>query len=157
MTIHDRRNGLMNDLSHRDVLMYVRSEDTIRMVLAPDAQDEVLRAYRAKGYCLPPMASLRGLSIGPGHEAGYFGGKPIRDKEIPEAEEQAIQRASLAVHRRGKTLYIVDVGKESALRRVIQEHLHHLHAFPVLVRTDGRRLEGSGNFSDENLERFLSD
>jgi len=147
----------MNDLSAQDVLMYVKSEDTIRMVLAPDAQDEALRAYRANGYCTPAMASLRGLPLTPGPDAGYFGNRPVREKEIPEAEEEAIQRASLAVHNRGKTLHIVDVGKESVLRRVIEEHVHHLRDFPVLVRTDGRRLEGIGNFSDENLKKFLSD
>jgi len=147
----------MNALSPRDVLLFVKSEDIIRMVLAPDAQDEVLRAYRARGYCTPPMASLRGLPISPGPGAGYFGNKPVRDKEIPEAEQEAIQRALSFVHQKGKSLHIVDVGKESALRRVIAEHLHHLHNFPVLVRPDGRRLEGSESFSNENLEKFLSD
>jgi len=146
----------MNALDPRDVLLYVKSEDIIRMVLPPDAQDEVLRAYRARGYCTPPMASLRGLPIAPGPGAGYFGNKPVRDKEIPEGEQEAIQRVLSMVHQKGRSLHIVDVGKESALRRVISEHLHHLRIFPLLVRPDGRRLEGTDSFSVENLERFLS-
>jgi len=148
----------MQALDHRDVLMYVKSEDIIRRVLPPDAHDEALRDFHSQAFlAIPPPAALRGGHIGPGWEAGHFGNKPVRDKEIPELEADAIHRAVMAVHHRGKTLYIVDVGKESALRRVIAEHLHHLHSFPVLVRPDGRRLEGADSFSDENLQRFLSD
>lgn len=138
--------------------MFVRSEDIIRRVLPPDAHDEALRAFHSQAFfCVPPPAALRGGHIGPGWEAGYFGNKPVRDKEIPEVEEDAIQLAVRAVHGQGRNLYIVDVGKESALRRVISEHLNHLHRFPVLVRPDGRRLEGADNFSRQNLEKFLSD
>ena len=148
----------MSDLDHRDVLMYVKSEDIIRRVLPPDAHDDALRAYHSDAfYSLPPMASLRGLHIGPGWEHGYFGNKPVRDKEIPELEADAIERAVRTVHGRGRTLHIVDVGRESGLRRIISEHLHHLDSFPVLVRPDGRRLEGVQSFTEENLERFLSD
>jgi len=148
----------MQAVDRRDVLMFVKSEDIIRRVLPPDAHDEALRGFHSQAYLsIPPPAALRGGHIGPGWEAGYFGNKPVRDKEIPELEEEAIHRTVMAVHGRGKTLHIVDVGKESPLRRVIAEHLHQLHSFPVLVRPDGRRLEGVQNFSQENLEKFLSD
>jgi hypothetical protein len=148
----------MTELDPRDVLMYVKSEDVIRKVLPPDAHDEAIRGFRAQAfYCVPPVAANYGGHIGPAHDVGYFGNKPVIDKEIPEAEEEAVQRAMKAVYDQGKKLYIVDVGKESALRRVIEEHLHSLRDFPVLVRPDGRRLEGVRNFSPENLGRFLSD
>lgn len=147
----------MSEVSPRDVLLYVKSEEIIRMVTPPDAQDEVLRAYRARGYCTPPLAALRGLPIAPGPGAGYFGNKPIREREVPEEDRDSIQRVASLLRERGQSLHIVDVGKESVLRRVIAEHLHHLHRFPVLVRPDGRRLEGTESFTDENLARFLSD
>jgi hypothetical protein len=147
----------MSTVNERDVLLYVKSEDVIRMVLPPDAQDEALRAYRAHGYCTAPLGSLRGLPIAPGPGAGYFGNKPIRDKEIPEGEQEVIQRVLAAAHHQGRDLHIVDVGKESALRRLIEEHLHKIRKYPVLVRPDGRRLEGIESVREEELQRFLSE
>jgi hypothetical protein len=153
----ERKGDARVALDHRDVLMYVKSENIVRWVLPPDAQDEALRGLRSHAfYCIPPAGNWGG-HMGTNFDAGYFGNKPVRDKEIPEAEADAIRRAVTAVYGKGKKLYIVDVGKESALRRVIAEHLHHLHSFPVLMRLDGRRLEGAQNFSQENLETFLSD
>lgn len=147
----------MTEVTDRDVLMYVKSEEVIRWVLPPDAQDEGLRAFRAGGYytCwLQP--GYGGHSAGSFFEAGHFENKPVRDKQLPEGESDAIDRACAAIYAHGKSLHIVDVGKESALRRVIEEHLHHLHSFPVLVRLDGRRLEGIESFTQESLEEFLS-
>lgn len=100
---------------------------------------------------------MRGLPIGPGPGVGYFGNKPIQERGIPEAEQESIQRVISLANDQRRPFHIVDVGKESVLRRVIEEHLHHLHRFPVLVRPDGRRLEGTENFTSENLAEFLSD
>ncbi|MFZ0892431.1 MAG: hypothetical protein WB778_03910 [Thermoplasmata archaeon] len=148
----------MKPLGNDDVLIYVKSESFIRWVLPPDAQDEGLRAFRGSGYyTCPVIGNWGGHSAGIDHNAGYFGNRPVRDKEIPEEEAAAIDRAWVALRARGKTIHIIDVGKESPLRRVIEEHRHHLRSFPVLVRHDGRRLEGCPNFSKESLEKFLSD
>jgi hypothetical protein len=155
LTVPDR-SSTMTALGAQDVLMFVKSEDIIRLVLPPDAHDEALRSVHAEGFYSSPPGQFGG-HMGPSSDAGYFGSKPVREKEIPEAEAEAIRRASRAVSLRHKTLHVVDVGKESPLRRVIEEHLHQLHDFPVLMRPDGRRLEGAGNFTDENLAKFLSD
>jgi hypothetical protein len=148
----------MTALSENDVLMYVESEDIIRQILPPESQGEALRGFREMGSFACPIPEGWGYQ----GQGSYFTTshseyQPIKGKEVPAAEAQAIDRARAAVHERGKTLHIVDVGKESALRRVIEEHLHHLHNFPVLVRVDGRRLEGTESFTKENLEKFLSD
>jgi hypothetical protein len=149
----------MTLLDHRDVLLYIKSEDIVVRVLPPDAADEAIRSLRANGhYSLPPGQGYSGhWGTGSFFDAGRFGNKPVRAKELPEGEEDAIRRVWAAVQEKGKRLHIVDVGKESALRRVIGEHLHHLQNFPVLVRLDGRRLEGVENFTEAGLEKFLSD
>ena len=149
----------MSTIDRRDVLMYIKSADVIQRVMPQEAHHEVMRAITERGYATLSPTTIYGGSrlAGYAYDAGNFGGKPVRAKEIPEAEEEAICRAWDAVREKGKTLHVVDVGRESGPRRLIEEHLHHLRDFPVLVRPDGRRLEGSRNFNATNLEKFLSD
>jgi len=144
----------------RDVLMYVRSETVIRRILPPDAQDEGIRAFHEHGfitYYAQPWGGHGGLFGPTVFDSGRFGNKPVLAKGLSDEEEDAVRLVWKVAHEKGKTIHIVDVGKKSALRRLIEEHLHHLRRFPVLVRPDGRRLEDVQNFSEESLERFLSD
>jgi hypothetical protein len=142
-----------------DVLLYVKSEDHIRCVLPPDAHDEAIAASRASGYYTFWPGGWAGHATGSSQALymGSLGNKPVLDKELPEDEVEAIRRVGAAIAAKSKRLHIVDVGTESSLRRYIEEHLHHLKRFPVLVRPDGRRLEGCDEFTDEKLESFLTD
>jgi hypothetical protein len=144
----------------RDVLMYVKSENIIRLVLPPNAQDAGIQAFREHGFLTHQPIFYSGHSGFVGSsvfDSGSFANKPVMDKELSEREAGAVRLVLKVVRERSKTIHIVDVGKESALRRLIVDHLHHLRNVPVLVRPDGRRLEGVQNFSEERLERFLSD
>jgi hypothetical protein len=140
-----------------DLLLYVRSIPVVRDVLPPEARDDALEEMASAGWVLAPTH----LGIGaPGTSSASVtsrgGREPVVDHEIPESEEAAVRRVWDLAGRTGRRLHLVDVGKESVLRRVIAEHLHHLHEFPVLVRRDRERLEGAQAFTTENLERFLS-
>lgn len=147
-------------VDQKDVLMFVNSLRIVR-TLPLDAQDEAIRSLRDGGH-YPFWAGTFGYA---GHggsgstvfDSGRFGGKPVIEKELSPEEEEAIRLVLRLVREKGKTLHLVDVGKESALRRAFEEHLHHLRRFPVLVRPDGRRLEGIKEFTPENLEKFLAD
>jgi hypothetical protein len=90
-------------------------------------------------------------------DGGIFANKPIYDEELPEDQADAVRRAFRTVQGAGRKLHLVDIGKESAFRRVIEEHLHHLRKFPVLVRPDGRRLEGPEECTESRLKAFLED
>lgn len=151
---------MSDQLDHRDVLLYVNSERIVR-ALPPDTQDAVISSLRGKGqYTFTAIYGWAGHGAISGStlfDSGRFGGKPIRAHALSEEENAAIQLVLRMIEEKRKTLHIVDVGKESPLRRVIQEHLHHLRRFPVLVRPDGRRLEGIEEFTPENLKKFLSD
>ncbi len=142
-----------------DVLIYIKSEDVVRRVLPPDAHDEAIGALRSGGWYtfLPAGYGGHAGTSSTAYDGPHYGYKPIMGKEVPEAEEDAIERAGATVFAHGRRLHVVDVGKESALRRLISEHLHHLKNFPVLCRPDGRRLEGADEFTQENLEKFLRD
>jgi hypothetical protein len=141
----------------QDVLMYVNSAAIVRTLPVGD-HDLLLGGMQEHGYCTVPAGGSASSHIVPAdYNAGDFGGRPVRGQELSEEDQEACLRAWEAVHRTGKTLHIVDVGKESELHRYIALHLHHLRRFPVLVRPDGRRLEGPEAFTEENLARFLSD
>ena len=151
----------MVELVHsRDVLLYIKSEEVIRLVLPSDAHDAALAALRDGGYYtyygLAAHSASSGLSE-TAFKAGHFENRPVMGQEIPESEDEAIRRAGMAVVAHGRRMHVVDVGKESAPRRIIEEHLHHLKRFPVLCRPDGRRLEGADQFTQENLEQILRD
>ena len=137
--------------------MFIKSEEVLRWVLPADAHEQAVRSLRDQGFFTTLPVSNYGGRVGGASDAGYSQNDPAHAKELPAAEEELVRRASVVIYARGKRLHFVDVGKESAFRRVIEEHLHHLHRFPVLVRSDGRRLEGPENFTDEKLASFLSD
>jgi hypothetical protein len=145
------------EVGHRDVLMFINSWKIVR-TLPPDAQNEAIGALRDHG-CFTYLASAMSGHTGAGtaFESGRFGAKPILRAELSDDERATIGLVYRLVHERGMTLHIVDVGRESALRKYITEHLHHLHDFPVLVRPDGRRLEGLDAFTSESLASFLAD
>jgi hypothetical protein len=147
----------MTGLSDQDVLIFIKSEVVMRWVLPSDALDEASRNFRAQGFFTAlPALNYGGLFAGLS-DAGYSRNEPVKDKELPEAEDEIVRRACVAIYSKGKKLDFVDVGKETAFRRVIEEHLQRLRSFPVLVRSDDRRLKVTENFARENLERFLSD
>lgn len=146
-------------IDRRDLLLYIRSEDALRWVLPPDAQDPVLKAVR-EGGCGTFAAGTYTGHAGASETtfaSGRYGGKPIHGKMIPQEEEEAIRRVGSMVLEQRRTIHVVDVGRETALRRLIAEHLHHIQRFPVLCRSDGRRLEGPQEFTPENLEKIFSD
>ncbi len=151
--------GMSDLVQPADVLIYIKSEDVVLRVLPSEAHDEAVGALRAGGWYTYFPAGYGG-HVGPSStafDAAQIGHKPVTGKQVPEAEEDAIERAGATVFAHGRRLHVVDVGKESALRRLISEHLHHLKNFPVLCRPDGRRLEGADEFTQENLEKFLRD
>lgn len=147
----------MTDVQRSDVLMFVKSESHIVAVLPPDYQNEAIASTRSTGgYTFPPIT---GHASGGGQAAWgeSLGGRPIHQTELPADEEMALDRVARALAAKAGRLHVVDVGKQSSLRRYIEDRLHHLTNFPVLVRPDGRRLEGCSSFTDSNLAKFLAD
>ncbi len=57
--------------------------------------------------------------------------------------------------RRGYTLRVVDVEKSGRLERIITEHLRGVTTFPVLISPLGQRLEGTAQFTEEELAAIM--
>lgn len=148
-----------------DVLMFVKSTNEIMLITPPDARNEVMAAWEKSGYASFAAGGggvfvTAGRGGSPGETTygeGRFGNKPIYHKELPEDQAAAIRLVYRKVHEKGRTLHLVDVGKESAPRRLLAEHLKHLRSFPVLMRPDGRRLEGPAAITEARLDEFLAD
>ena len=151
---------MSGQVAARDVLLYVDSHSIVR-VLPPDAQDECVRGLQAHGFYTfspgPFGVSVGGFSGSTVFDSSRFGNKPVRGSELSPDEQKVVQDVWKQAHAQGRHLHIVDVGKESDLHRYIQEYRHHLRRFPVLVRPDGRRLEGVEAFTPENLAHFFTD
>ncbi len=148
-------------LDRREVILDLNSERIVR-ALPPDYQDGVIASMQEKGFYTIPHAT--GVTWG-GHtgyvastffDAGRFGGKPIIERELSEEERTVIRTLLHLVRERGPTLHLVDVGKQSHLRRFVEEHLHPLREFPVLFRSDGQRLEGLAELTPDKVTSFLS-
>ncbi|HEV2317981.1 MAG TPA: Lrp/AsnC ligand binding domain-containing protein [Thermoplasmata archaeon] len=52
---------------------------------------------------------------------------------------------------RGYAIDVKDIAKAGRLERIVTEHLRNVTTFPVLIAPDGRRLEGSTNFTEERI------
>jgi hypothetical protein len=142
--------------------MFIKTERVIRAVLPPDARDPLIAGLESHGFYTfnagPGGWAGHGAILGDtAFDAGRMGHKPILDEELPEQEVEATRLVFQVLHQRRRTVHVVDVGRQSSFHRFIEEHLHHLREFPVLVRPDGRRLEGCREFTPEKLEQFLSD
>ena len=146
---------------HKDVVLFINSLKIVR-TLPMDAQDRAIGSLRDGGHYAMwagtfGYAGHGGASSSALWDSGRYGGKPIIEHELTPEEEAAMRLVLHLVHERGMNLHLVDVGKESAFRRVVEEHLHHLRRFPALLRRDGRRLQGVEEFTAEKLQTFLAD
>ncbi len=142
-----------------DVLMYINSLKIVR-VLPPDARDAAIGSLQDRGaYTFVPQgyAGHGGFVGSTAFDVGRYGGKPIEAEELSEDEETAIRLVLTLAHDHGRSVHIVDIGRETSFHRYIEEHRHHLKQFPVLLRPDGRRLDGIEQFSRDRLVKFFSD
>jgi hypothetical protein len=150
----------MADSAHStDVLLYVNSHHILR-TLPPDAENAAIEGLSQAGtYTFVGVAGAARLGAGgPALVGGNrTAARPIEGHELTADEQAAVDLVWKMIHECGKTLHIVDVGKQSGLLRYLEDHRHHLREFPVLLRPDGRRLEGCTQFTAEKLRAFLTD
>jgi hypothetical protein len=145
-----------------DILMFIKSTRVIEFVTPPGARDAAILGLQQRGqytfFAGPaPFAIHGGISGSTAFDSGQYGGKPIFDDQLPQDEVEATRNVFQAAHAKRRTVHVVDAGRETPLREYISEHLHRLKSFPVLIRPDGRRLEGAANCTPEKLEKFLAD
>ncbi len=143
----------------RDLILYVRSVEVVHTVLARGGAGRMEGTLQGSGYysffVSPSYGHLASGTVTRGMPDYAV---PLdEEKSLPDAEAEAVRVAWRWARKHGRNLHVVDVGRETSFHRYLTVHVHHLRAFPVLCRTDGRRLEGLPEFTEENLTRLLTD
>jgi selenophosphate synthetase-related protein len=62
---------------------------------------------------------------------------------LPEGQQEIVLMVKEVARSNGFEVEVIDVTEENAVRRNIKEHAKHIHSFPTLITSDGRRIEGS--------------
>jgi hypothetical protein len=70
---------------------------------------------------------------------------------LSDDQARAVALTEELANQRGYLIEVKDIAKAGRLERIVTEHLRHVTAFPVLIAPDGRRLEGSANFTEERV------
>jgi hypothetical protein len=62
---------------------------------------------------------------------------------LPEGQQEIVLMIKEVAKSNEFEVKVIDVTKENVVRRNIQEHVKHIHSYPTLMTSDGRRIEGS--------------
>lgn len=76
--------------------------------------------------------------------------------EIPADQVMSAQRVLDAAKRAGRTVRIVDVNRPGADRGLVERFVGPGDVLPILLRSDGERLEGAESFEPATLRGFLA-
>ena len=73
---------------------------------------------------------------------------------LPEEQQKIVLMIKEVARNNGFEVEIIDVTRENVLRRDIQEYAKHIHSFPTVITSDGRRIEG--NITKKLVETLLT-
>jgi hypothetical protein len=79
---------------------------------------------------------------------------PREEYVLPEDQRRTVEIVKDVASRHGVEVKVVDVGRESILRKAIREERDRIKVFPALVADSGERIEG--DVTEEQVESFLS-
>jgi DNA-binding Lrp family transcriptional regulator len=126
-------------------------EESHELVLYVQSKKAVTTFYR------PPTAAGAGdvpaRSGSAGEEAGRSSTAPVYF--LSDDQARCVALVEETANRRGHRVRVVDIEKAGRLERLVAEHLRGVQSFPVLISSKGPRLEGAGQFTDENLAALM--
>jgi hypothetical protein len=137
--------------SRPELTMFVKSHKVIDQTFRPIAEAEPLIG---SGSITVPVWDDRLMASNPtGGEQAVEGSE---SSVVSNDERMRVMRTWKIADGLGYQLHVVDIGQHSRFHAVIEEHLHALKEFPVLVRPNGDRLEGPASFTEDRLRGFLA-
>jgi hypothetical protein len=75
------------------------------------------------------------------------------DFTLPEDQERTVQAVDKVASELGVDVKIIDVTKENAVRRAVQEEIRRIKTFPTFVTSSGEKIAGS--LTEQNIRRLL--
>jgi len=121
------------------------------------ASDPDLAARRAAspapvGVISRVVMPVRFLAAGRGPPPRAGGDLP---PAFPADQVMCATRAREAAKRAGRTVRVVDVNDPGEDRQLVERYIAATDILPVLLRSDGARLEGAESFAPRTLRQFL--
>jgi hypothetical protein len=83
------------------------------------------------------------------------GATPQEPWHIPRELVQCVKLAQDAARREGRTIVVVDVNRPERHKDLVDRWIGPNTVLPLLVRTDGARLEGSEEFVPKKVRQFV--
>ncbi len=130
-------------------------EESRELTLYVQSKKAVTTFYRAP---VAPAVSAASGALAPGTAAiGPPEPTAVGEPVYFLSDEQARCAAMVEeiAKKRGYTLSVVDIEKVGRLERIITEHLRGVQKFPVLISPLGGRLEGTEQFTEEELAELM--
>ena len=134
-----------------ELTMFVKSHKVIDQTFRPIAGAEPL--IGSGSITVPAWDDRLMASIPTGGEQAV---EESESTVVPNEERMRVMRTWKIADGLGYQLHVVDIGQHSRFHAIIEEHLHDLKEFPVLVRPNGDRLEGPASFTEDKLTAFLA-
>jgi DNA-binding Lrp family transcriptional regulator len=130
------------------------AEGSRELTLYVQSKKAVTTFYHAAS--APTPQGTTGISSGGAHSGRMddaAGGEPVYFLSDEQARCHAMVEE--VAGKRGFTIRVVDVEKVGRIEQFITEHLRGVSTFPVLISPFGPRLEGTEQFTEENLAAIM--
>jgi DNA-binding Lrp family transcriptional regulator len=130
----------------RELTLYVQSKKAVTTFYRAPAVSASGGATPVLAGGSAPPAAARPEEEGAVGEPVYF---------LSDEQARCVAMVEEVAAKRGYQVRVVDIEKVGRLERIITEHLRGVQKFPVLISPLGRRLEGSEQFTEEELAAIM--
>lgn len=136
-----------------DAVLFVAGEPDVGLDDLSTGERSVFRraaGFVAGGALVATSAEVRGWKAA---RQGEGSGPP--EWHLPPVQNQCAELVRSIAEQLGRTLRVVDVNRPSGYRDLVERWVGPNDLLPLLVRSDGSRLEGEERFVPRQVRRFL--
>ncbi len=131
------------------------ADDPRELTLYVQSKKAVTTFYRPAAPATPIPGGPIHVGAAPSNLEGPAEGDSAPVYFLSDDQSRCCALVEELVAHRGYKLKVVDIEKVGRLERLVTEHLRGVQTFPVLVAPNGQRLQGTEQFTEENLAAFM--
>jgi DNA-binding Lrp family transcriptional regulator len=128
-------------------------DESRELVLYVQSKKAVTTFYRPPPTSSTAAVTLGAAPTGTGTDSGQTIGEPVFF--LSDDQSRCMAMVEEIAAKRGYHVRVVDIEKVGRLERLITEHLRGVQKFPVLISPLGRRLEGTEQFTEDELAAIM--